>query len=209
MKGSHFPHSVMVCVKNRYWWRGLGLHINPAWSHNQPLKRWHPHWAGWRGGSRSVASNDTGPADELISKDKENAKSCSTLYVKERSEIWALRASTDTSSHSLNLNKCQLANPLTVPLLRDKERKILIAFSMHIYSKKRFTSAGVIVCDWMLLLMCQDWLCNILDLDSTKEDSRLFDILRAFQAFVFNSLMSDILGPDVPNQNSTALLFPF
>ena len=107
-------------------------------------------------------------------------KIANALDVMERSESWAQTASTDytvateVQIRSLNLSKCKLTNPLTVPPLRDKARKILIAFPicllLFFYSQRRLTSAGDIACDWVLLLTCQDWLCFILDIDSSKEE---------------------------------------
>lgn len=91
-----------------------------------------------------------------------------------------------------------------IPLLSDKERKMLIAFSdPFFFSTQRGTylaPAGVIVCDWLWLLTCCDWLCFILDFDNTKDQSGLFDILKVLQVPAASGrLMSDIPGPDVSN----------
>lgn len=98
---------------------------------------------------------------------------------------------------SLNLSKCKLMQlghkSLTVPPLRDKERKMLIAFLIHFYSKQLLTSEGVIVSDWMLMLMLVLMLVLMLGLSLFDSGCRLHrGMKKKNQEFLFDILSSFI-----------------
>lgn len=192
----------MVCVINRHWEIGLGSPQTPTTTPSiglalvtgfgrMPLSLCLNHQK--LEVSESVSIDDTACADQLfncpcwwkIKSKVRDVKSQSLHWVR----LYVSHRRTDTSSgHSFNLNNCKLLwlqhKSLTVPPLRDKERKEwerekdADCFPIRFYSKKHLTSAGVIVCDWVFLLTCWDWLCFILDLDSSKEQSRPFYIFQ-------------------------------